>query len=322
MTGHGVLGVWGSGADRWTNAARPRRTPDADPPLALVTGGSGLLGSHIASNWRGGDRVRAFLRANSDDRFLRSLGVEVVRGDLARPEDCDRALSGVSAVFHAAAKVGDWGRWAEFQVGCLDATTNLADAAIRSGVRRFVHHQLHQRLRPPRRGRPADRRGCAVGPAPLAGLGPLHAEQGRVRTPPVGPLLPPPPHGDPPQLAVRRARPHDRPSPGHPPPRRRRPPDRTRRQPAFRHRRLRGRPRLPARLRRPPLPPARRTTSPTRGSSPSATTSTSGSPPSVPRRSATAAATPSCSPPPSPSRPWGSCRGAASLRSSRDTRRG
>ncbi len=42
-------------------------------------------------------------------------------------------------VFHCAAKVGDWGSWKEFQIGGLDATRTLAEAAARAGVERFVH---------------------------------------------------------------------------------------------------------------------------------------------------------------------------------------
>ena len=43
------------------------------------------------------------------------------------------------SVFHCAAKVGDWGSWKEFQVGGLEATRTLAEAAARAGVERFVH---------------------------------------------------------------------------------------------------------------------------------------------------------------------------------------
>jgi nucleoside-diphosphate-sugar epimerase len=45
----------------------------------------------------------------------------------------------VSQVFHCAAKVGDWGSWREFQVGCIDATRTLAEASARAGIDRFVH---------------------------------------------------------------------------------------------------------------------------------------------------------------------------------------
>lgn len=109
-------------------------------PIHLVTGATGLLGSHIAERLVArGDRVRALIRPTSDTRFLRPLGVEFVEGDLTDLASCRRAVDGVSVVYHSAAKVGDWGRWHEFQTGCLDATENLARAATEARVERFVH---------------------------------------------------------------------------------------------------------------------------------------------------------------------------------------
>ncbi|HEX8203520.1 MAG TPA: NAD-dependent epimerase/dehydratase family protein, partial [Isosphaeraceae bacterium] len=125
---------------------------------ALVTGGTGLLGSHIAERLVArGDHVRALVRRSSATAFLESLGVELFRGDLADPASCFGAMRGVGAVYHAAAKVGDWGTWREFQVGCLDATTNLATAATEAGVERFVHISSTSAYgHPPDRGRPID----------------------------------------------------------------------------------------------------------------------------------------------------------------------
>jgi 2-alkyl-3-oxoalkanoate reductase len=106
----------------------------------LVTGATGLLGSHLADRLsREGDHVRALVRPGSRTDFLDSLGVEIVRGDLTDPAACTSAVSGVELVFHCAAKVGDWGRWREFRTGCLDATETLARAAARAGVVRFLH---------------------------------------------------------------------------------------------------------------------------------------------------------------------------------------
>ncbi len=106
----------------------------------LVTGATGLLGSHIAERLvASGEPVRALVRVGSDTRFLESLGVELATGDLTDPDSLDRAVAGVGTVYHCAAKVGDWGTWAEFQTGCLDATTNLAGAAARHKVGRFLH---------------------------------------------------------------------------------------------------------------------------------------------------------------------------------------
>ncbi|MFO0891909.1 MAG: NAD-dependent epimerase/dehydratase family protein [Isosphaeraceae bacterium] len=106
----------------------------------LVTGATGLLGSHIAEKLVAqGHPVRALVRSAGRTAFLEGLGVEILRGDLTSPADCERALDGCALVFHCAAKVGDWGAWKEFQVGCLDATRTLAEAASRAGVERFVH---------------------------------------------------------------------------------------------------------------------------------------------------------------------------------------
>jgi nucleoside-diphosphate-sugar epimerase len=106
----------------------------------LVTGATGLLGSHLAEQLRTrGDSVRALVRPTSRIDFLKTLGVELVEGDLTNPADCARAVDGVDHVFHSAAKVGDWGKWDEFQTGCIDATRTLATAAARAGVSRFLH---------------------------------------------------------------------------------------------------------------------------------------------------------------------------------------
>jgi nucleoside-diphosphate-sugar epimerase len=106
----------------------------------LVTGATGLLGSHIAEKLTAqGYRVRAVVRPSGDTGFLEPLGVQIQRGDLSDRAICDRAVRDVSLVFHCAAKVGDWGSRKEFRVGGLEATRTLAEAAARAGVARFVH---------------------------------------------------------------------------------------------------------------------------------------------------------------------------------------
>ena len=114
--------------------------PVAPARTHLVTGATGLLGSHIAERLVArGDRVRALARATSDTRFLLGIGAELIVGDLNDPASLRRAVAGVDRVYHCAAKVGDWGRWREFQADCLDATRNLADAAVDAKVGRFLH---------------------------------------------------------------------------------------------------------------------------------------------------------------------------------------
>lgn len=117
-----------------------RTAPNPQPPrIALVTGATGLLGSHIAQRLVArGERVRALVRPSSDVRFLDSIGVERVVGDLRDPEACAWAVDGAGVVYHSAAKVGDWGTWADFRTDVVEATERLALAAIGAGVGRFV----------------------------------------------------------------------------------------------------------------------------------------------------------------------------------------
>jgi len=107
---------------------------------SLVTGATGLLGSHLAEQLRKrGATVRALCRSGSDTRFLRSIGVEIVDGDLTQPDVLRRATDNMDTVYHAAARVGDWGPWEDFVRVSIDGTRHLLDAAIAAKVRRFLH---------------------------------------------------------------------------------------------------------------------------------------------------------------------------------------
>ena len=83
--------------------------------------------------------MRVLVRPGSRTEFLEELGVEFITGDLSDPASCAAAVRGVEVVYHAAAKVGDWGPWEEFRVGVIEATRNIATTAVEAGVGRFVH---------------------------------------------------------------------------------------------------------------------------------------------------------------------------------------
>ena len=151
-------------------------------PTCLVTGGSGLLGSHIAERLIARrDRVRAVVRPGSARGFLEDLGAEIVTGDLTDPACCEEALRGVDFVYHAAAKVGDWGPWSEFQSGCVDATANVASAAKNEGIKRFVHISSTSAYGHPSEGGPAIEESAELGQNLWWAWGLLHEEQGGVR---------------------------------------------------------------------------------------------------------------------------------------------
>ena len=108
--------------------------------LSLVTGATGLLGSHIVEQLRRRNRpVRVLVRPGSDRSWLETQGVEFAEGDITQPETLAEACRGVDVVYHSAAKVGDWGPWEEFQRITIDGTRNILEAATAAGVRRFVH---------------------------------------------------------------------------------------------------------------------------------------------------------------------------------------
>lgn len=108
--------------------------------MNLVTGATGLLGSHIVEKLRAaGLPVRVLVRRGSDRSWLNTQGVEFAEGDVTDRPSLRRACQGVDVVYHSAARVGDWGPWPEFQQITIDGTRNLVEAAAEAKVRRFVH---------------------------------------------------------------------------------------------------------------------------------------------------------------------------------------
>jgi nucleoside-diphosphate-sugar epimerase len=108
--------------------------------LILVTGGTGLVGSHVVQQaCENGLRVRAMARKESNTDFLNSLDVEIVDGDLDRPDSLKAACTGASVVIHCAAKVGDWGATEDYRTVNVDGTRALMDMALASGsLKRWI----------------------------------------------------------------------------------------------------------------------------------------------------------------------------------------
>ena len=80
----------------------------------LVTGGSGMIGSHLVEALiKNGANVRIVEHNNkvsdvfSDDQLKK---IEVVKGDLSRMEDCAKAVKDMEFVFHLAAVAGGVGK--------------------------------------------------------------------------------------------------------------------------------------------------------------------------------------------------------------------
>lgn len=104
----------------------------------LVTGGSGLVGSHVIVALRAAGRnVRALVRERSAAQVA-ALGAEPAIGDVTDPEAWRKAADGVDGVVHAAALVQDRGSYSDYERVNVGGT-RLAVAAARAGRAPLVH---------------------------------------------------------------------------------------------------------------------------------------------------------------------------------------
>jgi nucleoside-diphosphate-sugar epimerase len=104
---------------------------------ALVTGATGLVGSHlverlVADGWH----VRALVRDPDAARWLADAGAELARGDVLDGDAFARAASGREAIFHAAAVITPRrNEYEEYRVPNVEGTRNAIEAAAASGAR-------------------------------------------------------------------------------------------------------------------------------------------------------------------------------------------
>jgi len=121
----------------------------------LVTGATGFIGLALVKRLSAaGQRVRCLVRAGSDVSRL-PPGAELVRGDLLDSGSFEAALKGVSLVWHLGALVRPKGFLVsrkklteQFNSLNAGATGELARAAARAGVKRFIYFSSISALGP------------------------------------------------------------------------------------------------------------------------------------------------------------------------------
>ena len=112
----------------------------------LVTGGAGFIGSHLVHRFiEAGHAVRVldnFLTGKRENFAAVSDKVDLIEGDLRRPEDCKKACDGIDVVFHQGARpsvpmsVEDPAQSHDVNV---NGTFNILMAARDAKVRRVVY---------------------------------------------------------------------------------------------------------------------------------------------------------------------------------------
>lgn len=104
--------------------------------VALVTGATGLVGSHIVDRLlAGGWTVRALAREPERARRELPADVEIAHGDVMDEASFARAATGCNVVFHAAANIIVRGGWDAFRATNVDGTRNAIAAAERARAR-------------------------------------------------------------------------------------------------------------------------------------------------------------------------------------------
>lgn len=110
----------------------------------LVTGATGFLGSHLV------EKLKAQLEKDSEDGSIRILcrgknrwegdsKVEIVCGDIRDPQAVDRAVAGVSGIFHLAGRVTrDPAQAAQLFDTHIGGTRNVCQSALAHGGPRIV----------------------------------------------------------------------------------------------------------------------------------------------------------------------------------------
>lgn len=126
--------------------------------MILLTGATGLLGHYLTEALlAAGHPLRLLVRNPEQSPQLRASGrVEVAEGHILDSLALEQALSGVSAVVHAAGLVSfhrqDRSRVMQVNAG---GTARMVDACLMAGVPRFIHLSSVSAIGPALKGQPA-----------------------------------------------------------------------------------------------------------------------------------------------------------------------
>lgn len=125
---------------------------------ALVTGGTGFVGSHLVRRLLDhGFDVRCLVRPASRLDNLKDLSVEFAHGDLRDADLLKQAMRGVEVVYHCAA---DYRLWCadprEMYASNVNGTRNVMQAAFDAGVERVVYTSTVGALGHHNNGQPAN----------------------------------------------------------------------------------------------------------------------------------------------------------------------
>ena len=121
---------------------------------ALVTGGTGFIGSHLVEALlKKGIQVRCLLRKTSDLKWLKGLPIEVNWGDCNDKNSLREAVEGVEQVFHLAGVTKAVHEKTYFEVNAI-GTENLIHACLENNprIQKFIYLSSQAAAGPCRNG--------------------------------------------------------------------------------------------------------------------------------------------------------------------------
>lgn len=107
---------------------------------ALITGGTGFIGSHLADMLlEDGYSVSILKRQTSNIKINEQPNLQYIIGDLLDKKSLIKACDSVDSVFHVAAIPRDWETKKNFYAVNFDGTKNLLDACVENKIKCFVY---------------------------------------------------------------------------------------------------------------------------------------------------------------------------------------
>jgi len=104
----------------------------------LVTGATGFLGSHVLEALMSDNNIRLIAACRDSAKLLPGFDGEVRQGDLTDNSYVNELVKNVDVICHAAAWTSLWAHRTEEQRFYREPTIQLIEAAINSGVQRFI----------------------------------------------------------------------------------------------------------------------------------------------------------------------------------------
>ena len=107
----------------------------------LVTGATGFIGFHVAKLLvEKGFQVSALVREGSDTSALKTMGIELVRGDVRDYSSICKALKGCRQLYHLAADYRIWVNDPKtmYEIN-VQGTKNVMQAALTTGIEKIVY---------------------------------------------------------------------------------------------------------------------------------------------------------------------------------------